>query len=104
MTRSAPKPVGESIRALRAAAEPATLLAAVQSSWEAAVGPAIARQARPVRERDGTVTVECSASTWAQELDLLQRELIERLNLALGEARVSRLRTIVGDRDDFGTQ
>ena len=30
------------------------------------------------------VTVGCRAATWAQELDLLQDELLERLNAALG--------------------
>ena len=50
-----------------------------------------------MRERDGTVTVECRAATWAQELDLLQDELLERLNSALGEARVGALRFVVGD-------
>jgi hypothetical protein len=38
-----------------------------------------------VAERDGLVTVACRSATWAQELDLLQTELIERLNGALSE-------------------
>ena len=50
-----------------------------------------------MRERDGVVTVECRAATWAQELDLLQAELLERLNAALGEPRVGRLRFVVGE-------
>jgi hypothetical protein len=39
-----------------------------------------------VAERDGVVTIACRSATWAQELDLLQPELIERLNGALSEA------------------
>ena len=50
-----------------------------------------------MREPDGMVTVECRAATWAQELDLLQDELLERVNSALDEPRVERLRMIVGD-------
>jgi hypothetical protein len=32
------------------------------------------------------VTIACRSATWAQELDLLQEELLERLNGALSEA------------------
>jgi predicted nucleic acid-binding Zn ribbon protein len=94
--RGAPRPLGESVRALRVEAVPATLLAAVQERWDDAVGERIAAEARPVREREGTITVECRSATWAQELDLLQSELLERLNQALGGPRVRRLRLVVG--------
>ena len=69
--------------------QPQTPLAAVQAVWPEAVGERIAAEARPVRERDGTVTVECRAATWAQELDLLHDELLERLNEALGSERAA---------------
>jgi predicted nucleic acid-binding Zn ribbon protein len=95
--KPAPHAIGSTIRALREQAQPATLLAAVQASWREAVGEAIAQQAWPVRDRDGVITVECRAATWAQELDLLQTDLLERLNSQLGDARVTRLRMIVGD-------
>jgi predicted nucleic acid-binding Zn ribbon protein len=92
-----PRRLGESVRAVRAGAQPATLLAAVQGCWRAALGERIAAEARPVRERDGVITVECRAATWAQELDLMQDELISRLNQALGEARIAGLRLVVGE-------
>jgi predicted nucleic acid-binding Zn ribbon protein len=95
--RAAPKRLGDSIRVLRTEVEPATLLAAVQGCWADAVGAGVAAEARPVREREGTVTVECRAATWAQELDLLQDDLLERVNGALGEPRVRRLRLVVGE-------
>ena len=95
--RSTPHPISDSVRALRADVAPQTLLAAVQDRWDGAVGERIAAEARPVRERDGTVTIECRASTWAQELDLLQGELLERLNSALGKRRVGALRFVVGE-------
>jgi predicted nucleic acid-binding Zn ribbon protein len=95
--RATPKPLADSIRDLRGEVEPATLLAAVQGCWADAVGARIAAEARPVREREGTITVECRAATWAQELDLLQDELLGKVNRALGGPRVSRLRLIVGE-------
>jgi predicted nucleic acid-binding Zn ribbon protein len=93
-----PRPLADVVRGVRDTAEPATLLAAVQSHWVAAVGERIARQAQPVGERAGTVTVSCRAATWAQELDLLQDELLEALNRALAPRRVESLRFLVGDQ------
>ncbi|MQA73014.1 MAG: DUF721 domain-containing protein [Solirubrobacterales bacterium] len=90
-----PRSIADSVRSIRARAEPATPLAAVQSAWRSAVGERIAREAHPVRERDGEVTVACRASTWAQELDLLQSDLLERLNGALQRGRVDSLRFVV---------
>ena len=97
MRRVRPHALGDAIRELRRDAQPATLLAAVQAAWRPAVGEQIAAQAWPVRERDATVTIECSAATWAQELDLLHDELLSKLNAELGEPRIKRLRMVVGD-------
>jgi predicted nucleic acid-binding Zn ribbon protein len=49
------------------------------------VGERIAAVATPVSERAGTLTIECADSVWAQELDLMQGELLERLREELGE-------------------
>jgi predicted nucleic acid-binding Zn ribbon protein len=100
--RSRPHALRHSVRAIRARAEPKTLLAATQSAWRPAVGERIAREARPLRERDGVITVSCAAATWAQELDLLQDELLGRLNEAVAPRRISALRFIVGDESAGG--
>jgi predicted nucleic acid-binding Zn ribbon protein len=67
-------------------------LSAVQSEWEAAVGSSVAAVAQPVSEREGEVVVGCSDSVWAQELDLMQAQLLERLRERLGEQAPTRLR------------
>ena len=84
--RRSPRPLGAALRQARARAEPRTLLAATQSAWPTAAGDRVAAEAEPVAERDGVVTIACRSATWAQELDLLQPELVERLNGALSEA------------------
>ena len=76
---SSPRQIGESLGALRQAIAPQTLLAAVQSAWSATAGEAITAEAEPVSERDGVVTVACRSATWAQELDLIGPQLLERL-------------------------
>lgn len=91
--RRAPRPLATAIGQALERAEPATLLAAVQSAWPGAVGGAVAREATPVSERSGVVTVACRSSTWAHELDLLGEEILEKIrqNLPRGST-LERLR------------
>jgi predicted nucleic acid-binding Zn ribbon protein len=77
---------------------PETVLADLQRVWPEVVGPAIAAQALPTAERGGVVTISCSASVWAQELDLMSVQIIERLNAAVGSGQISRLRCIATGR------
>jgi predicted nucleic acid-binding Zn ribbon protein len=95
--REEPRRIASALRSVRAEAEPATPLAAVQGAWPAAVGEGIAAQAAPVAERDGVVTVACASASWAQELDLLQEELLAGLAKALGARAPERLRFVVGE-------
>ena len=98
MSRRAPRPLSAAIEPLRDALAPATLLAEVQRAWPTAAGAAIAREATPVSERGGVVTVACAASVWAQELDLMAPLLIEKLNAAIDGGEVRRLRCVTGAR------
>ena len=73
---------------------PETLLAEVQRVWSEAVGDAIATEAQPTSERGGVVTISCSASVWAQELDLMGPQIVGRLNASLAKGSVERLRCV----------
>ena len=55
----------------------------MQSAWPGAVGEAVAREAGPVSERDGVVTVACRSATWAQELDLLGAQILAQVRANL---------------------
>jgi predicted nucleic acid-binding Zn ribbon protein len=79
------RPLADALRDVRAEVAPATLLAAVQEAWPAAVGATIAAEGEPVGERDGVITIACRSATWAQELDLMQTELLARLREVMGE-------------------
>ena len=96
MSKAAPTPLSEPLRALTATLSPATTLARVQEIWERATGPAIAASARPAAEREGVLTVRCEAAVWAQELELIAAELIPRLNAALGAETIHELRCRTG--------
>jgi predicted nucleic acid-binding Zn ribbon protein len=97
--RRSPRRLVAALDHMRDELAPETLLADVQRAWPDAVGGAIAVEAQPTRERGGVVTVSCSSSVWAQELDLMAPVIIERLNQRLaggagGERRVARLRCV----------
>jgi predicted nucleic acid-binding Zn ribbon protein len=86
--RRAADPVGRLLREL----EPQTPLAALQRAWPSAVGAVLAEHATPVAVRDGVVTVTWSSGMWAEELGLLQGEVVPRLEEALGRGTVRELR------------
>ncbi|MGI8428048.1 MAG: DUF721 domain-containing protein [Solirubrobacteraceae bacterium] len=92
--RRSPRPVAIAIDAIRDELAPATVLADVQRVWLEAVGPTIANDARPISERMGVLTISCSASVWAQELDLMSAAILEGLNQRLHEGRICRLRCV----------
>ena len=83
--RRNPRPLGDALSAAIAPLAPDTLLGAVQSAWARAVGERLAAQATPVSERDGVITVACRSATWAQELDLLAAEILEKVRSELPE-------------------
>jgi len=95
--RRAPRPAGGAFRAALDRAAPKTPLAVLQLAWSEAVGEQIAAVASPVSERAGEVVVVCTDSVWAQELDLMQAELLERLRSRLGEAAPRALQFRIGD-------
>ena len=94
--RRAPRPLSLALGDLSPTLAPASTLARVQSCWESAVGAAIAVAAAPVGEREGVLTVRCESSVWSAELDLMAAELLTRLNAALGEDLLHKLRCRVG--------
>jgi predicted nucleic acid-binding Zn ribbon protein len=68
----------------------------VQTVWRQAVGEAIAAAAEPVAERDGVLTVRCQSATWAEELSLIQADLLERLGEHLGKQCPNSLKLLAG--------
>jgi predicted nucleic acid-binding Zn ribbon protein len=90
--------LANALEPLQASLAPRTLLAEVQRVWPEAAGAVIAREATPVSERGGVVTIACSGSVWAQELDLQSLLLMEKLNAAIAVGEVTRLRCVTGPR------
>ena len=97
--RRSPRPVELAMERVRDELAPQTLLADIQRAWPEVVGEAISAEAQPTAERAGVLTISCSASVWAHELDLMGPAIIERLNVALGGGSVARLRCVAIPRD-----
>jgi predicted nucleic acid-binding Zn ribbon protein len=94
--RAAPRRLSAALEGLEVSLQPASLLARVQRVWEQAAGPTVAAAGRPSAERDGVLTIVCSDAVWAQELELMGADLVERLNEVLGEPLLQRLRCRTG--------
>ena len=99
--RRSPRPLSAALERVAGELAPDSLLADAQRAWRDAVGAAVAAEARPTAERGGVLTVSCSGSVWAHELDLLSPVLIERLNGLLRKGEIVRLRclTVPGFED-----
>jgi predicted nucleic acid-binding Zn ribbon protein len=82
--RRAPRPAADALQTALRRAAPQTPLAAIQAIWASAVGEQLAAVAVPVSEREGTLTIECANAVWAQELDLMQETLLQRLREEVG--------------------
>jgi hypothetical protein len=81
----------------RGGSRDAVPLAAVTAAWPAAVGDAVARRAWPLRiSRDGTLHVAVESATWAQELTLLESDVLDALRAQLADATPVKLRFAVG--------
>jgi predicted nucleic acid-binding Zn ribbon protein len=99
-----PRPLAEVLPVLRTRLAPATILADVQTRWAQVAGEEIAREAQPVSERAGVVTVRCSSAVWASELSMMSTRLLELLNerRPAGAPAVAELRFTMGGRAGGG--
>jgi predicted nucleic acid-binding Zn ribbon protein len=96
MTRSrrSPRPLSFALEQIQDELAPATLLSSAQRAWRGVVGDVIAAQATPISEHGGVLTVSCSASVWAQELDLMAPTILTALNEALSDGQITRLKCV----------
>lgn len=72
--------IAERVDRARAAAE-----------WSRIVGPHIARVTRTARIRGRTLFVEVRSAAWMTELDMMRRDLLERLNAGRERGRIDRI-------------
>jgi predicted nucleic acid-binding Zn ribbon protein len=96
LNRPAPRPLSLALEGFTMAVAPVSTLGRVQACWANSVGAAVAAAVSPTAECDGVLSVRCESAVWSQELELMSAELLARLNAALGEDLLHKLRCRVG--------
>jgi hypothetical protein len=96
-TDRGPRPLGAVMPAITRPAFKKRSPAAAQliADWPAVVGPVLAAQTVPRGLTGGTLTIACSGPV-AMELQHLAPQLISRVNTAMGQGLVQRLRFVQG--------
>ena len=90
------RPIADYISRYKKVSAPDNYLAQIQSIWNEAVGDAIASNSHPNSERDGVVRVTCTSSVWAQELELMSPQIVEKVNEILGDSWLKGIEARVG--------
>lgn len=66
--------------------------ATVVPEWAERVGPAIAAVTTPLRVSAGTLIVGVRSSAWMNELKMMEREIISRINTGRRRGRIEKIR------------
>ena len=64
--------------------------------WDDAVGKAIAENARPAAFKGKLLLVHVSSSPWIHQLQFLKKEIIDKLNIALGQELIEDIKFKIG--------
>jgi predicted nucleic acid-binding Zn ribbon protein len=62
--------------------------------WEEAVGPSLARYARPLRVHKGCLEVAVPSAVWRSQLSFMQQEIVARINELVGTEVIKELKLI----------
>ena len=71
-------------------------LVQVWNLWDSAVGEAIAKNARPAAFKGKLLLVNVVSSTWMNELIFLKKDIIKKINEALGKELVEEIKFKIG--------
>lgn len=64
--------------------------------WDRAVGENIAKNARPEAFKGKLLLVNVTSSAWAHELQFLKKDIIAKVNQAMGKALVEEIKFKIG--------
>lgn len=69
-----------------------TILYHLQSDWGNLVGPTLSRKSFPVRVLGKRLIVEVAGSVWANELEFLKHDLLEKIKSNLPDVPIENMR------------
>ncbi len=64
--------------------------------WDKTMGMAIAENARPAAFKGQLLVVQVASSPWMQQLQFLKKDIIQKLNIALGKELVQEIKFKIG--------
>ena len=88
------KVINDVIRQYRC--EPDFALQKVWQLWDETVGEAIAKNARPAAFKGNFLIVHVNSPAWIHQLQFLKKDLIFKLNAALGKPLVEEIKFKIG--------
>jgi hypothetical protein len=94
--RRGPAMLSALVHGFMASAPVGALVLRLGAAWERALPARVVRASSPVRLRGGVLEVHTTNSAWAQELVLLQNEVLPRLRFLLPDLEIASLRARVG--------
>jgi len=71
-------------------------LAQVWSLWDTAVGDVIAKNTRPEAFKGKLLLVHVNSSAWMHQLQFLKKDMIDKINAALGKELVQDIKFKIG--------
>jgi len=71
--------------------------AAVVPEWAERVGPSIAAVTAPMRVSRGTLVVAVRSSPWLMELKLMEREIVQRINIGRERGKIRAIRFVMAE-------
>ncbi len=98
--KGGPERVGELLKGFleRQGLREEMLRAQVVEDWAGRVGEIIAGVTRPRYVSGDVLVVEVRSSAWLMELNLMKRDILERLNEGRREGRIEKLVFVLADR------
>ena len=69
--------------------------ASVVPEWAERVGPAIAAVTTPMRVTQGTLIVGVRSSAWLNELKMMEKEIVSRINAGRSRGRIDKIRFVM---------
>ena len=94
MRRGRERHAGDAVTRLADSLAPQTPEALIARAWPKVVGAALAAHSKPVSVKGSTLTVQCGASVYAQELEFQSRRILERLSVELSGILIERIRFV----------
>lgn len=70
--------------------------------WEAVVGRDIAEHSRAIKVDGGRLVVEVDSPVWSQELTLMKRDIMRRLNDRAGNRAIDNIHFVLGGATTHG--